>query len=127
MSKRATVEPRWLDSMLLKWGRTMPALRGWYTMAPMFKGTIPEKPAERGMWELTPQDFDDLAAAIDSLEAKHRAVVYLYYKPWTVDAQREVLLPYQVSERTWQRWLHDAARIIEAQMSNRRERACERA
>lgn len=117
MSRRASVEPRWLDSMLSKWGRTMPALRGWYTMSPMFKGAIPERPIERGAWELTPADYDDLVAAIDALEAKHRAVIYLYFKPWTAETQRGVLEPYGVTERTWRNWLKDAAAIIEASMT----------
>ena len=116
MSRRATVQPQWLDSMLMKWGRTMPALRGWYTMSPMFKGSIPDKPVERGAWELTPNDFDELAAAIDALEPKYRAVVFLYYKPWTVEEQRSILLPYRVSERTWRNWLHEAAAQIESHM-----------
>lgn len=102
--------------MLMKWGRTMPALRGWYTMSPMFKGSIPDKPVERGAWELTPNDFDELAAAIDALEPKYRAVVFLYYKPWTVEEQRSILLPYRVSERTWRNWLHEAAAQIESHM-----------
>lgn len=119
MSRRASVQPQWLDSMLMKWGRTMPALRGWYTMSPMFKGSIPEKPVEKGAWELGPNDFDDLCQAIDKLEPKHRAVVFLYYKPWTAETQREVLLPYRVSERTWRNWLKDAAVLLEASMANR--------
>lgn len=121
MSKRASVQPQWLDTMLVKWGRTMPALRGWYTMSPMFKGSVPEKPIERGDWELGPDDFDDLCQAIDTLCAKHRAVVFLYYKPWTVEQQREILLPYRVTERTWRNWLQDAARLIEESMQRKRE------
>lgn len=116
MSRRAAVEPRWLDSMLTKWGRTMPALRGWYAMSPMFKGSIPNKPIERGAWELTGADFDDLTTAIDTLDPKFRAVIYLYYKPWTAETQREILLPYRVTERTWRNWLHEAASQIESQM-----------
>ncbi len=121
MSKRATIQPRWLDRMLMRWGRTMPTARGWYNVCPMLQSGIPSTGrGAAGPWDLTPADFDALHAAIDALGHKHRCVIYRAFKPWTAPQQEAELAQYGVDPRTWLRWLHDAAAEIEARMSSAR-------
>ena len=117
MSKRATVEPRWLNSMLHKWGITMPTAKGWYNVCPMLSSGIAATAPQYGDWDLSPEDFEQLHAAIDALEHKHRCVIYLAYKPWTGPQQEQELARYGVCLRTQQRWLHDAAKMIEVHMA----------
>lgn len=119
MSKRATVEPRWLDAMLFKWGVTMPSARGWYNVCPMLQSGIPSTTGNQpGAWELTQKDFDQLHAAIDSLSHKHRCVIYRAYKPWTAAEQEAELAQYRVTQRTWYNWLMEAAALIEQHMAS---------
>lgn len=123
MSKRAMVQPRWLDSLLLKWGRTLPGAQGWYKVCPMLQSGIPATKQQFEPWDLQPRDMDDLVAAIERLDHKHRCVIRLAYKPWTHDAMMEELAQYGVTLRTLQRWVHDAAAIIEADMNRVRDDA----
>lgn len=119
MSKRAVINPRWLDSMLVKWGRTIPGARGWYSVCPMLQSGIPASKPSYEPWELLPRDFDDLTKAIDSLEHKYRCVIYMAYKPWTMPEMLSELAKYGVCQRTQQRWLHDAAARIESHMTSK--------
>ena len=118
MSRRASVQPRWLDGMLYKWGITMPTAKGWYNVCPMLQSGIPSTAGNHaGTWDLTPADFDALHKAIDSLSHKHRCMIYRCYKPWTLRQQEAELEQYGACQRTMQRWLHDAAKAIEVHMS----------
>lgn len=121
MAKRATVNPRWLDSMLITWGRTLPGAQGWYKVCPMLQSGIPSTRPSYEPWDLQPKDFDDLAQAIEELEHKHQCVIRMAYKPWTRDEMLHQLAQYGVTERTHQRWLQDAAAILEAKLAIRKE------
>ena len=125
MAKRATVQPRWMDAMLHKWGVTMPSAKGWYNVCPMLQsGIFSTAGTHGGMWEFRPQDFEHLAAAIEVLSHKHRCVIYRAYKPWTAAHQEAELARYGVTERTWLRWLIDAAACIESHMIQSGIRVC---
>jgi hypothetical protein len=117
MAKRAMVNPRWLDSMLIVWGRTLPGAKGWYKVCPMLQSGIPSTRPSYEPWDLQPKDFDDLARAIEGLEHKHQCVIRMAYKPWTRDEMLHQLSQYGVTERTHQRWLQDAAAILEGKMA----------
>lgn len=118
MSKRATVEPRWLDAMLIAWGlaQVRQAL-GYPPVSPMFKERIQHRAESYEPTGYCRQDFSDLEAAIDSLDMKHRLVLTRCYKPWTAKAmEAELEAFYDVGERTWRRWLHEAAAILKTKM-----------
>lgn len=109
--------------MLLKWGRTLPGARGWYSTCPMLQSGIPASKPAYEPWDLRPKDFEDLVKAIDGLEHKHRCVIYITYKPWTLEEMTYQLQQYNVCQRTHQRWVHEAAAILESAMSKAKEEA----
>lgn len=126
MSRRASVQPRWLDTMLMMWGRELPTARGWHNTCPMLQSGIPASKPAYEPWDLQPRDFDNLVTALDELMSesrKHWCVIRLYYKPWTAAEMNAELAQYSVGERTIQRWLHDAAAMLEAKMVRMKEAA----
>lgn len=126
MSKRSTVQPKWLDSMLVRWGiaslqRESNTL-GFYKINPMLKSGIPTTSAQPDPWDHTPQDFAQLDEAIATLEKRYQYTLTRCYKPWNAPAMEELLREYGAHERTWVKWLHKAAEQIEAHMSRARAR-----
>lgn len=120
MSKRSTVQPKWLDSMLVRWGiaslqRESNTL-GFYKINPMLKSGIPTTAPVYEPFELTPADFEQLQRAINGLETKYHLIIIRAYKPWQAPAVEIELERFNVTQRTWERWLHDAAARIEAAM-----------
>ena len=119
MSRRAAVQPRWLDSMLMAWGRELPSAKGWYNTCPMLQSGIPASKPNYEPWDLQPRDFDNLVSALDELlseSRKHWCVVRMYYKPWTLPDMKAELAQYAVTDRTQLNWLHEAAEMIENKM-----------
>lgn len=123
MSKRATVQPAWLDSMLVKWGRTIPGARGWYSVCPMIQSGIPTTAKVYETWEPGPQDFEDLCGAIDGLDHKYHCVIWRAYKPWTAAEMELELAIYTYCDRTLYNWLQAAAKILEVEMQRLKEAA----
>lgn len=118
MSRRATVEPAWLDAMLRAWGlhRVREAL-GFPSISPMFRERIPSQARSYEPTGYCRQDFTDLEEAIDSLDMKYRLVLTRCYKPWTATAmETELRAFFPVTERTWRNWLHEAATQLTAKM-----------
>lgn len=114
MSKRSTVEPRWLDTMLFRWGvnslrRESNAL-GYPRICPMLAEGIPTRAESREPMGYSEDDYTDLQTAIDQLDRKHHLVLVRCYRPWRgKEIEAELRQNYQVGERTWLRWLHEAA------------------
>ena len=118
MSKRATVNPRWLDCMLIGWGLASIRSSGWYTINPMLQDGIPTGFRSREPTGLCVEDYRDLEAAIDALPLNHRCAVTRAYKPWTAQ-QIEQEWPARHPE-VWRRWLTAAAQAIVAHMNRTR-------
>ncbi len=120
MSRRATVQPYWLDAMLRNWGlRTVRAALGFPPVSPMFKERIPQQAQSFEPTGYCGQDFRELEEAIDSLDMRYRLVLTRCYKPWTAHAMETELDAYFPADvRTYQRWLHEAA----AQLANKLRR-----
>lgn len=118
MSKRATVEPAWLDAMLVAWGRIkVQQALGYPTESFMFKERVPMQAASHEPIGYCAIDFKELEAAIERLDEKYQLVVIRCYKPWTAVAiEAELRERFDVTERTWRNWLHDAAALILADM-----------
>lgn len=119
MSRRPTIEPRWLDSMLFAWGRKLPEGMGWYRINPMLKSGIPSTAPSYDPWDITPREIDQLAEEIEKLCPRHKACIFMCYKPWTASSRGQFLETFQVTPRTQQRWLHEAVAELEKAMSVR--------
>ena len=115
MSRRATVQPDWLDRMLIQWGlSTLRAQRGWYSVNPMLKAGIPRPTVAPDLWDITPGDYRELEAHIRALEEQHQAAILRAYRPWTARTIEE--LHPAATAGAWHRWLHAAAQRLVAQM-----------
>lgn len=110
VSRRATIDPIWLDRMLIAWGlASVREALGFPPISPMFKERIGQRAQSYEPQGYCRQDFSDLEEAIDGLDYKYRLVLTRCYKPWTAVAIEAELQVYAVTDRTWQRWLHEAA------------------
>lgn len=122
MARRAVVRPDWLDSMLWQWG--LRALRGaglgYPTVCPMLKEGIPQQARSFEPEGLCDQDFAQLEGAVAALEHKHQMAVIRAYRPWTAKTIEHEFAAYGVSDRSWQRWLHEAAEKIVVHMERMR-------
>jgi hypothetical protein len=85
MSKRATVQPPWLDRLLIGWG--LKSLhqhgKGWYSINPSLKDGIATGRPPAEPFELGGEDYAALDAAICALPDVQRAAIIRAYKPWT--------------------------------------------
>lgn len=123
MSKRSTVEPRWLDDMLVIWGyRTVRDKLGFPSISPMFRERMGTAARSYEPTGYCGQDFDQLQTAIDALMPRHKLVVVRCFKPWARQAVEEELQKFGVTERTWVNWLHEAAALIAADMDRMKDR-----
>lgn len=121
MPKRATVQPDWLDDMLFKWGQRLPT-RGYPSVCPQFRERMGSPARSYEPTGYGDEDFRQLEAAIDRLDTRYRLVITAYYKPWTAKDIFDTLKgEYSVTERTMRNWLHDAARLIAADMDKQQE------
>ncbi len=110
MSKRATVQPPWLDRLLIGWGlKSLHSQRGWYSVNPMLKDRIPTGRPPSEPFELGSEDYAALDAAINALPVVQRDAVTRAYKPWTA-ANIDALSPAPIS--TWCERLKAAARTL---------------
>ena len=117
MSRRSTVEPRWLDDMLVIWGlRSVRDKLGFPPISPMFKERVGRPARSYEPTGYCGSDFDQLQAAIDALMPRHKLVIVRCFKPWARDAVEVELRQFGVSERTWVNWLHEAAALVSADM-----------
>jgi hypothetical protein len=117
MARRSTVEPRWLDDMLVIWGmRSVRDKLGFPAICPMFRERVGQPARSYEPTGYCGSDFDQLQAAIDALMPRHKMVIARCFKPWTRLIMEEELQKFGVSERTWVNWLHEAAAIIAADM-----------
>lgn len=123
MSKRSFVEPHWLDRLLCSWA--MHSIRGaasplsFPRASPMFMERVQFKQGSKEPFELTQEDYDDVSLAVAELEHKHRLAITRAYKPWTVNEINAQMAAYEVSDRTWRRWVHDAAKELAAKLARR--------
>lgn len=123
MTKRAFVEPRWLDSLLCAWARysikgSSSAL-GFPPVSPMFMERVQFKPGSRDPFQLTVDDFRDVSMAVGELSMKHRLAITRAYKPWTIESIKQDLGAFQVSDRTWRNWCHEAAKELAGKLARR--------
>lgn len=118
MAKRSTVRPDWLDDMLVIWGmRDVRSSLGYPPICPMFRERTEQPARSYEPTGYTGYQIDKLGECIDRLEVKHRLVIMRCFKPWTAKAiEDELRTLYDVSERTWVNWLHDAARLVASDM-----------
>lgn len=129
MSRRATVEPAWLDAMLVAWGmiRVRQAL-GFPSESFMFKERIPSPARSYEPTGYCGADFRDLETAMDALELPHKYAILHCYKPWTAESVRDAFSSEfgihwatEGGKRKVQRLLHEAAAIIRTRMDNLQE------
>jgi hypothetical protein len=85
MSKRATVQPPWLDRLLIGWGlRSLHQHgKGWYSISPSLKSGIPSGKPPGELFELGGEDYAELDAAIRALPDVQKLAITRAYKPWT--------------------------------------------
>lgn len=128
MSRRPTVEPRWLDSMLFAWGRIKHESVGWYRINPMLKSGIPSSTPSFDPWDITPREIDQLDEEIAKLPKRLKDCILMCYKPWRACQLSAFLEEHKISQRTQQRWLHEAVAVLEkamaARLAEEREMAC---
>lgn len=118
MSRRATVQPPWLDRLLIGWGlRSLHTHgKGWYSVNPMLKDGIPTGRPPAEPFEMGSEDYAELDAAINALPDVQRAAITRAYKPWTA-ASIDVVGGVDVS--TWCRRLQAAAVTLAAAMQRK--------
>lgn len=122
MSKRLIIEPHWLHNLLMHWASASFRSRGALSfpgVCPMFNERVQFKSQAREPFELTPDDYKDVALAVAELETKHRLAITRAYKPWTIDSISHELAAYGVTDRTWQNWCHAAAQELARKLERR--------
>lgn len=124
MSKRATVEPSWLDAMLVSWGRIkVRQAMGYPSECLMFKERVPAPARSYEPTGYCAADFSALEAALDTLDNQHKYAILHCYKPWTIETVRDafaaefsIFWNTDGGKRKIQRLLHEAAELIRAHM-----------
>jgi hypothetical protein len=118
MARKATVQPVWLDALLIAWGMSrVRAALGFPSESFMFKERIPSPARSYEPTGFCATDYRELEAAIERLEEKHQLVLIRCYKPWAArDVEAMLGERYDVGDRTWRNWLHDAAALLAADM-----------
>jgi hypothetical protein len=118
MAKRSTVQPDWLDDMLVIWGmRDVRLALGYPCISPMFRERTEQPARSYEPTGYTGYQIDKLGECIDKLETRHRLVIMRCFKPWTARAvEAELQTLYDVTDRTWRNWLHEAAALLSADM-----------
>lgn len=124
MSKRATVEPAWLNAMLVSWGmiKVRQSL-GFPTESLMFKERVPSPARSYEPTGYCEMDFRALEAALDTLDTQHKYAILHCFKPWTAESVREAFSQefgihwaMESGRHKIQRLLHEAAALIRAHM-----------
>lgn len=123
MSRRATVQPPWLDAMLLSWGRIkVKDALGYPTESIMFKERIPAQTRSYEPTGYSAVDYKELESAIERLDPKFQLVIIRCFKPWTaVAVEHELRSRYAVGDRTWRNWLHEGAAMLAADMQRQED------
>lgn len=125
MARRATIDPRWLDSLLSKWGvrhlKEESGALGYPGACPMFKGRVAVSARSMEPTGIAPWELDQLDAEIGKLDRNHALALIRHYRPWAELRIQAEMSAYQVSDRTWQRWLHDAAALLRVKMERKFE------
>ena len=124
MSKRATVEPAWLDSILMQWGRIkVRQALGYPTESLMFKERVPAQVRGYEPTGYCAADFTALEAALETLGVQHKYAILHCYKPWTAQevrhafaAEFQIFWETDAGKRKIQRLLHEAAEALRAHM-----------
>lgn len=122
MSRRATVNPDWLDRLLVRWG-----LRsldddggGWPSVCPMLRDGIPTgRAGSADPFNFGSEDFEALERAIQALPEPQRLAITRAYKPWTAPSI-DALMPALTD--TWLKRLKAAALTLAAAMARPDER-----
>jgi hypothetical protein len=122
MAKRSFIEPHWLDRLLHSWA--LHSIRsggplGYPSVSPMFMGRVQIKKGSREPFELNQDDYNDVSIAVAELAHKHRLAITRAYKPWAAASINAEMAVYQVSDRTWRRWVHEAAAELAGKLSRR--------
>lgn len=111
MSKRATIQPLWLDAMFVGWGLSaLRSNRGWYSVNPMLKDGIPMPARSMEPQGLCFADWSDLQKAIDALPLNHQCALIRCYRPWTAKTMEQEWPG--TSPTSWHRWLNAAAASV---------------
>lgn len=124
MSKRATVEPAWLDSILMQWGRIkVRQALGYPSESLMFKERVPGAVRSYEPTGYCAADFTALEAALDTLGTQHKYAILHCYKPWTVETVRlayadefGIFWHTDGGKKKIQRLLHEAAALLRSHM-----------
>lgn len=123
MSKRAFIEPHWLDRLLHSWAlhsiKGSSSALGFPGVSSMFKERVQFKQGSKEPFQLTQDDYNDVSLAVSELSHKHRLAITRAYKPWTIKAIADEFVVYRVTDRTWRNWCHDAARELAGKLARR--------
>lgn len=125
MSRRAAVQPDWLDAMLMAWGRIkVREALGYPSESFMFKERVPSPARSYEPTGYCAADFSDLEAALELLDVKHKYAILHCYKPWTAESVRDayaaefgIFWNTDAGKKRIQRLLHEAALQIEMRMT----------
>lgn len=115
MSKRLVIEPHWLHVLLMDWAfSSFPkgGGLGYPSKCTYLAERIPVQARSFEPWELTRSDRDEVALAISELSPKHTLAITRAYKPWKIPSMEDAIAAYGVSDRTWQRWVHEAVKEL---------------
>lgn len=104
--------------MLVRWGTAGPynALLGYYRVNPMLRSGIPTTSEVQDPFEVSPQEMERLDKAIQELEERYKLVIIRAYMPWKAKSVEGILSSMGTCDRTWRRWLHEAAAGLASKM-----------
>ena len=124
MSKRTVIKPHWLDRLLWQWAHrtTDENGLGFYSVNPMLKAGIPMPARAYEPMGYNAEDFEATTLAVSELPHHYRLVILRAYKPWAAKALEQELGSFSQSERTWQRWVHEAAELLHSRLKREQGR-----
>lgn len=111
--------------MLWQWGIRSLKMEsgglGYPRVCPMLKEGIPTQARSFEPTGIAPWEMDMLEKAIDQLEWKYKLVLMRSFRPWMARTVEQELEALGTVDRTWRRWLHEAAAILAQKMATRTE------
>lgn len=88
MSRKPTLEPRWLVGLLSAWARRTSRDKGlgYPTLCPMLKDGVPGRVRSYEPTGYGDADLKDIDQAVSQLDVMRRLAVMRYFKPWMARA-----------------------------------------
>lgn len=125
MSRKPTLEPRWLVGLLNAWARRTSREKGlgYPTLCAMLKDGIPGRVRSYEPTGYGDADLKDIDQAVSQLDVMRRLAVMRYFKPWmarAIDAEYS----YAASvPNMWATLLREALAMLETKLARLKEGA----